>query len=261
MSDPQQPARPSLRRRLRVALWAGTALVLPTAHASQSLDSLQWVTEEYAPYNYSVNGVPTGIFVDILGKVWERLGVHRKVSDIQVLPWARGYRMAQDTPGVCLFSMTVTDQRRQLFAMVQPVVDSRVSIVGPAKGGIAIHSLADLDNYSIGVVRDDIGEQLLQQGGTKARIVRTDSARSLVKMLSGGRFEVIAYSYDTAAWNMKQEGVEVSAYAPLYTLRAGVMGFGCQKDTDPKLIAQLQETVDQLRADGTVERIARRYLK
>lgn len=241
-----------------VALASGLAW---SSARAQTLDDLQWITEEFAPYNYTEDGVPTGISVDILLKIWERLDVQRTAADIQVLPWARGYRMAQDQPGTCLFSTVVTDARRELFVFVEPVVESNISIIAPKARALKIDSVEALAPYRVGVVREAIGDQALLEDGFSGTIVRADSARTLMRMFHGERFDVASYNFVTAHWTMRQEDIDSSLYEPVFTLREGHMGYACHKDTDPALIARLQGALDALIEDGTVERITHRYLQ
>ncbi|OOG25227.1 ABC transporter substrate-binding protein [Thioalkalivibrio denitrificans] len=225
------------------------------------LNDLQWITEEFAPYNFSQDGVAAGIAVDVLMEMWQRLGVERTAADIQVLPWARGYRITQEQPGTCLFSTTVTDARRELFVFIEPLIDSNVSIIAARERGLQVDNVEDMSGYQIGVVREDIGDQVLQEDGFTGTYVRTDSARILMRMLHGGRFDAVSYNFVTASWTMREEGIDPRLYEPVLTLREGYMGYACHKDTDPELIAQLQETLDALREDGTVEAIIQRYLE
>jgi polar amino acid transport system substrate-binding protein len=235
------------------------SLFLCTGAVAQTLDDIQWISEEYAPYNYTDNGVPRGIGVDVLMEIWDRVGVERRATDIQVLPWARGYRITQDQPATCLFSTTVTDQRRALFTFVEPVVENRIALLAPRSRGLRIEAPADIGQYRIGVVRDDIGEELVVATGVGAPLVRTDSSRIMVRMLQGQRFDMIAYDEDVARWAMQLEGIDANEYEVVYVLREGVMGIACNKDTDPVLIRELQQALDTLAEDGTLQRITRKY--
>lgn len=246
-------------RRIRTLLATLVLLALAGTAKAQTLQDFQWLTEEYAPYNYTENGQLKGIAVDTLVAMWARLGIERRVADIQVLPWARGYRMAQERPGHCLFSTTVTDSRRELFAFVEPIVDTRVAIVAP-RGRLAVSTPKDLQQVPVGVVREDIGELLLLEAGVDDKLLRTDSARALVRMLDAGRFEAISYSLDTVWWNMKAAGIDLAKYENALTLTEGVLGFACHKGTDPALLARLQGALDALRADGTLARIRAKYV-
>ncbi|WP_018954003.1 substrate-binding periplasmic protein [Thioalkalivibrio sulfidiphilus] len=261
------PTRKRIVTRL-INTWVAFCLLFSSGLAGaqsqtphRSLDELVWITEEYAPYNYAQDGQVTGVAVDILVKIWERLGVNRTVADIQLLPWARGYRMALDQPGTCLFSTTVTDARRELFTFVEPIMDASISIIAPRDRGLEVADVAALAPYRIGVVREDIGDQLLQEEGFSGTYVRTDSARILIRMLRGERFDAAAYNERVANWVMVQEGIDPALYEPALVLREGYMGYACHKDTDPALIAQLQDALDALIADGTVAEITNRYLQ
>jgi polar amino acid transport system substrate-binding protein len=238
-------------------------LFLGAAHAQspRSLSDLRWITEEYAPYNYAEDGALKGVAVDILVKIWERLNVDQTTADIQLLPWARGYRMALEQPGTCLFSTTVTDSRRELFNFVEPIMDASVSVIAAKDRRLDASNVAALAPYRIGVVREDIGELLLRENDFSGTYVRTDSARILIRMLQGARFDGAAYNERVANWVMVQEGIDPSHYGPELVLQEGHMGYACHKETNPALITQLQQALDALIADGTVDRIVRRYLQ
>lgn len=45
----------------------------------------------------------------------------------------------------------------------------------------------------------------------------------------------------------------------VYVLREGVMGIACNKHTDPVLIRELQQALNALTEDGTLQRITRKY--
>lgn len=242
------------------------AVGLVAAHAQaqsspRDLNGLRWVTEEYAPYNFTQDGVVTGLAVDILVRMWERLGVDKSAADIQSLPWARGYRMALDQPDTCLFSTTVTDTRREQFQFIEPILDANVSVIAARSRNLEAGSVRDLEPYSIGVVREDIGDQLLQEDGFAGTYVRTDSARILMRMLHGQRFDGAAYNIRVADWTMLQEGIDPELYEPVLTLQEGHMGYACHRDIDAALIAQLQAALDALIEDGTVDAIIQGYLQ
>ena len=58
--------------------------------SAQTLNDLTWMTEEYAPYNFTENGQLKGVAVDVLLEVWKRVGIQKTAKDISVYPWARG---------------------------------------------------------------------------------------------------------------------------------------------------------------------------
>lgn len=242
--------------RCLATLLAGLGM---TAVQAQALEDIQWLSEEYAPFNYSDDGTPSGISVEILTEMWDRLGLEQDATDIRILPWARGYRIAQDDPTACLFATTVTEPRRELFTFVEPLFDVRIAIIGAGEGAPEINSIADLESFQIGVVRDDIGEHLLEIAGAESPLVRTDSARIMMRMLRGGRFDLVAYDADVARWTMREEGMDPADYADLLVLDETVMGIACHRDMEESLIAQLQDALDGVIDDGTAAEIIERY--
>ena len=81
---------------------------------NQDINKIVWLTEDYPPYNYSENNVPKGIFVDILVEIWKKIGLNKQLKDIKIVPWARGYYLAQEHVKYCLFSMTYIDSLEQV---------------------------------------------------------------------------------------------------------------------------------------------------
>ena len=63
------------------------------ADQSTSAKELTYITEQYPPYNYQNDGKQQGISVDLLEKVWQKMGADLDRSAIKFLPWTDGYQM------------------------------------------------------------------------------------------------------------------------------------------------------------------------
>lgn len=249
--------------QFRWPILGGVLLIILTHSVSQAnptLSELRWYSEEYAPLNFSgEEGVPTGITVDLLQAMMHYLDEPFDPATIQILPWARGYRIIQEQPNTCLFGTNITETRRELFHFIGPAVDNWVTVIAPRAAALSINTIDELSTLSIGVVREDIGELLLLEAGVEADLVRSDSARSLIRMLAAGRFEAIAYGELVTFWTLQTEGITPEDYETVYVLSEGVMGYACHRDTDPTLLARLQQALDELRANGTAQTIRQRY--
>lgn len=242
----------------------GAVLLMILTHslsqASPTLSELRWYSEEYAPLNFSgEDGIPTGITVDLLQAMMHHLDEPFDPASIQILPWARGYRIIQEQPNTCLFGTNITETRRELFHFVGPAVDNRVTVIAPRAAALSINTIDELSALSIGVVREDIGELLLLEADVDAELVRSDSARSLMRMLAAGRFDAIAYGELVTFWTLQTQGIAPEDYETVYVLSDGVMGYACHRDTDPTLLARLQQALDTLIAEGTVQTIQQNY--
>jgi ABC-type amino acid transport substrate-binding protein len=57
------------------------------------LENLNWITEEYPPFNYGDTDTSeiSGAAVEILLKIFSKLGVSSNNVDFKIYPWARSY--------------------------------------------------------------------------------------------------------------------------------------------------------------------------
>ena len=83
----------------------------------------------------------------------------------------------------------------------------------------------------------------------------------MVKKLAAGRKDVIAYNPAVAAKKKKKAGIDPKQYETVFVLTNGDVGYAFYKGTDPVLLKKLQDALDSLKADGTVQKIINKYLK
>lgn len=228
----------------------------------QSLQDVNWMTEEYAPFNFTESGILKGISVDILLEVWKKTGTAKTVKDIEVLPWARGYMYAKQRKNSCLFSTSITEERKKLFLFAGPISDNDNVIIAKKSKGYKINSIEDLKHMTIGTVRDDAAELLLISSGWElGALERSSSAESLVRKLEMDRMDAISYGLETSMYNMKILGINQDKYEKIYLLRRTQLSYAFNKDTDPKIIAVFQKALDELEKDGTIKKIMGKYLQ
>ncbi len=242
-------------------LLASQAYALTLEDARKQLENMYWMTEEYPPFNYVENGQLKGITVDILMEMFTRAGVQLTHEDLHILPWARSYDTVLTQPGSVLFSTTYTQERLQHFKFVGPIIPTRVSIIAAKNRALNISSVEDMNRLKIGTIRDDIGDQLLRSLGVdEAAIEAKHSPSGLVQMLHQGRLDAIAYAEDIAHYQFKLARIDPDGYESVYVLQKSHMGYAFHKDTDPRVLEPLRKALDELRADGTVDRIYDKYL-
>ena len=126
-------------------------------------------------------------------------------------------------------------------------------------GGI---KAAGLGKLKIGVVRDDIGDQLIRKYAlSDDAILRKNSLKQVLYLLSTGRVDAVAYAVDVFNWATKKSGDDPSLYEEIKVLKNGQLGYAFHKSTDQEILIPLQKAVDELRADGTIEKIINSYNK
>ena len=245
-------------------------VLFASVSAAQTLEEITWYTEEYPPYNYIENGNLKGVAVDLLLAVWKKIGLNKTAKDIKVVPWARGVKMIKTKPGSCLFATSLTSERKDVlgwkFVYPIPLVNDEPEnhIIAKKRKNILFNSIEDLKKYDgkFGVIRGDLGEGLLQEAGVNSsKFDKTANSLSLVKKLEKNRYNVISYSFTTAATKMKEVGIDPSNYEIVFSFPPKQMGYAFYHNTDAAILKQLQDTLDSLHSDGTAEIIKMKYLK
>jgi len=244
--------RQSRRGRLVVALIIAaymTALPASFANADDPFRDLNFITENYAPFNFKEGGILQGSAVEILLRMFAVAKSSKTADDVEVLPWSRGYRLAQTEKNTVLFVTTRTAARENLFKWVGPLLPTKISIIAKKAKKFRLNGLDELSKYRIAAVRDDIGELLLKTNGVDPNsIFPTRSSENAAKIVAYGRVDMWAYEENVAMWNLKALGESADDYEVLWVLEEGDVYFAVQKDTDDALVRALQDALDQVKS-------------
>ena len=260
-----QPDLPAARRRALRAILAAAAsfLLVPGSSRAQSLDELNFITEDYPPFNFERGGRRMGSAVDLLHEMLAAAGATKTREDVRVWPWARAYETALREKNTVLFSTTRTEERENLFKWVGPIVPSRIVLTAKKTRRIRINAPADLNrmNLRIGVVREDIGGRLLEKMGVQTeKMLQANSGMSVAKMLQAERVDLCAYGARVILWNLKELGYPSGDYEEVFTLAESQQYyFAVNRDTDDTLVAKLQAALDEVKAKGRFDEIVARY--
>lgn len=252
-----------------------------TCIAGADLSKISWMSEQYAPYNWRVDdGTPAkGIFIDLLHEI---VGQKLDFDAITFYPWARSYHRLQKQPNTALFTMTKTAERDQLFTLSRPVMPSIVGIIcrksviekllkegkldQSYQIGKSLENGSPLPYLSVGVVREDIGDQLLQKAPAKPKKVsRANSFTMLARKLYHGRLDAIAYNTHVIRWHFKQMEKTYKTFNPddfvmIYVLGRKPMAFAFHKQTDPAVVDLFNKGLIRLQKAGRIEAILKKYL-
>ncbi|HOD53759.1 MAG TPA: ABC transporter substrate-binding protein [Candidatus Cloacimonadota bacterium] len=224
------------------------------------LDNFVIMTEQYPPYNFEQNGLLKGIATDIMVEMFKRDGSKKTIKDIQLLPWARGYKDVQDKPNTILFAMTRSAEREKMFKWVGPISPTKIVLHAKKSKKISIKSKEDIAKYHVGAIREDIGHQLLEKAGVKNVDLSADMI-SNIKKLEADRIDLWAYEENVARWELKTQGKNLADYESVYTLLSSDLYFAFHKSTPDATISQIQKYLNDMKKDGTYQKIMDKYLK
>ncbi len=226
------------------------------------LSKLQWVTEDYPPYNYlDSSGHLVGAVPDILAMIYNELSIKKRGSNIIVLPWARLIMYMERYADYAAFSMVTTSEREKKFRLVPLPITTKISIMALQTN---VDTLKDkpFNELTIAVVRGDIGQKLLNIQNNPAMQVETISAISMLEMLLRKRVDAIAYSEDVTYYQLQKLGVEKSTVSSLYLLKDdSEVNFVFHKDTSNCVIDMFANELAILNKKGKLQPIWNKYIQ
>lgn len=213
-------------------------------------------TENSPPGNFLENGVVTGFSVDIVREIQHRL---KRSDRIRVVPWARGYHLSLTRPNTALFSTTRLPQREKKFKWVGPLYHQQWIFYGRCGSAPVVNSIAAAKKVArIGTYRNDAKEQFLQSLGFH-NLVRANKNISNVKHLIDGSIDLWVSSNFNAAYIARQAGVDPQQIVPVYAFQKVENYIAFSRQTPDHLVHAWQQALDQIKKDGTCDRIAAKW--
>jgi polar amino acid transport system substrate-binding protein len=235
------------------------AAVIPCSAANQatSAKDLTYVADpQLPPYNYQENGKLQGITVDLLEKMWERMGVDSNRSAIKLLPWTEGYQMILTENNTVLLATTRIPEREKLFKWVGPAVPGKYGdyvILAKSEKNITITAPEDLKKYRIGIVKDTIAVQLLQRQGVNEKdLVSENTPASAIAMLKNGTIDALAFNEIASIWLLQQSGANASDYKVAYDLNQGNsydVYYAFNNGTSDSLVQSFQQALNNIKSN------------
>jgi polar amino acid transport system substrate-binding protein len=253
-----------MSKKIIISFICSLLLTISTSVFGAGVDDLNIYTEEYPPYNYSENGKVTGIFSEVVDYLLKENNSKLSINDIKSVPWARGYNNCLKRPNTVLYGMTFTEERKPLFKWVGPLINSRVILFAKKSKGIKINGPEDIGKYRVGVINEDIGEQLLKNMGVPANALDgVPEMISNIKKLEADRIDMMAYGEIVGNWMIKNAGFNVEDYESVYVLKEGELFIAINKETSDTIVTALQKALDKLKNEDNAifKSILDKYLK
>jgi polar amino acid transport system substrate-binding protein len=218
---------------------------------------LTMITEEYPPVTFLDNGKVSGFVTDIVREICARQGIN---DNIHLISWDNAYKVALSNPNVVLFSAERTHKREKLFHWVGPV--GKNSAIFYAKKGsvIRLNNIADARKVAaIGTTSNWFTEQDLKSRGFTNLVssrLPTDNVRKLMR----GEVQLSVFTDITVPQIVKNAGYSMDDLEPVYTLSSTYFYIAVSLGTPPETVKRWQSTLDEMKKDGTFEKIYRSYL-
>ena len=214
--------------------------------------------DKFEPYSYqNVNGEFAGIDVELAREAFGRMGYE---PEFQFIPWEEKNNLLADGSIDCIWSCYSYTDREDKYQWSGPYMYSRQVVAVRADSNIK--TLADLANKRIGVQATTKGENLflhvVKTALPQAKQVNSfATTEELFAVLRKGYVDAIA-GHEALISKLVHNGS--NQYRMLeespYTSQIGVaFAKGTHKDLSDRLTATLEE----MKQDGTISRIAHKY--
>ena len=222
-------------------------------------EELRIYTIEEPPFNFTdAQGNLTGISVDYVCEIQRRL---KNDSPIQLMHWARAYEIAQKEKNVILFTAARAKYREPLFRWVAAVARNAWRFYTVNNQLLPLEDLNALKSVTgIGVLRSGARQAYLQERGFE-NIVSTKSLIQLNKMLDKGRLPVIFFAEAGLATMSRKYKIDVEKFNSIYTVYPPASFILMSKPSNEALFERWKETAEDIKADGTYEKIASKWVR
>ncbi len=214
-------------------------------------------TEEYGPWNYTMDGQITGMATEIVQEIMNRTGNN---YPIQSVPWARGYSALVEEPNVMLYSTVRTREREELgLQWVGPLGMLRNVFLQKSGADNNIESFEDARKVGkIGVYADTVFEQTLRSAEFENLEV-VHSAVLAMRMLMAGRVDLVMLEEGAALMIAQDEGFDPDGFEVAFVYEEMPMYLAFSRQTDASIVAEWDQAFQAMLNDGTAQEISDRY--
>ena len=248
---------------MRRILMAGLLMLMAASVRAALPDDYKVVllTENFPPFNMAADGKNyaaerniSGINADIVREMFKRAGIAYSMT--LRFPWERIYNQVLEQPDQGLFSTTYTPEREPLFKWVGPLASTGWVLLAPPGSSLRLSSLEQAQPYRIGAYKDDAVSQHLESKGLEP-INSLRDQENIGKLLKG-RIDLWATTDPVGPYLAKQEGV--SGLTTVLRFNDAQLFLALNKQTPDEVVTRLQKALNEMKGDGAIDAIMRRYL-
>ncbi|MFQ2241092.1 substrate-binding periplasmic protein [Aeromonas dhakensis] len=238
-------------------IWLCWALWLVPGWAAETL---QVVTEDYAPYNYLEEAEVKGLGTEVVEAMLEEAGFE---YSLDIYPWARAISLARSRPNVLIYSISRFPEREAQFQWIGVIarIDFHVFALAKRDDIKPFSQLSQARAWSIGTVRNDALEQYLISRNFSNLQRNNNHEANLLKLLMG-RIDLWPVSQETAYYYARQAGYGSSTLKIVHDIEdftGGDLYVAASLKTSPEVVKRLQEALATIKQNGIYDGIVKRY--
>lgn len=232
-------------RKMRLALQLVLVFAwIPLAQADDS--DFRVYTEEYPPYNYMEDNQVKGTTTEIVRDILKELDMGPVASNIQLVPWARAYFETRNRKNTAIYTIARTQEREDLFQWVGPVACAKVGIIARKQDHVRLNSLEDISRFNVGVVREDVGHQLLRKMVPGLEMSVTSSSEGNLRMLKEHRIDLFVYDLTVVDDMLHRIDLAPENYESIYVLKEIPFYIAFNPYTNKEFISKFRKAFEKV---------------
>ena len=215
-------------------------------------NSLTFLAPQVLPFGGLKDGKPVGFAVEILHEIMQRLD---RRDTIEFDEWKIVYERGLTEPDTVLFPPSRTPEREELFKWVGPLIPEKVVLFARKDSGLVINSFEDAKKaVGIATVAGYASEKMLKQKGF-TNLVSQRSSLQCPDALKFGRVDLWISSNVTMRQTALTANVDPDLFEPLFVVKEIPSYLAFSKSIPDEVVNQWQTTLDDMKRDGSWERI------
>lgn len=235
-----------------------------TSDTSKTSSDLQYIKDkgklvigitDYEPMNYKdKDGKWIGFDTEFAEIVGQKLGV--EIEFVVLGDWGQKYNEIKSKSIDCAWNgLTIDDTAKANSSVTKPYAKN-AQVVVMANDKLSKYTTAEsIKDLKIAVEEGSAGQKAAQQNEYKNVIAVQDQAKALFEVKSGAADACIVDL--TMAQAVTGEGKSYANFGFELSLTEEYFGIACRKGSD--LCPELEKFIDELKADGTFEKLAKKY--
>ena len=211
----------------------------------------------YAPMNYEENGKWVGFDTEYAEAVCEKLGVTPKFLEIK---WdTKEVDLAAKKMDCVWNGFTITEEREEKLDFTSPYIKNRQVIIVRKADVAKYTTTASLANAKLTAEKASTGEKAIQEDDNlkQATYVESDVQTSALMAVKALTSDACVVDYTVAMANVGKGDYADLAIVEGVELSVEEYGIGFRTDSD--IVAKVNQATNELRADGTLETLAKKY--
>lgn len=223
---------------------------------SAAAAELRLYTEDYRPFSYLEEGRPSGMAVAVVEELIRRTG---EAARIELVPWTRGYHQVRQQADTALFSTVRTPAREPLFHWVGPIARGHTRFYSLKESGVRVANLDDVRQLgTLAVPKQWYSYELLREQQME-NLYGVPTPQDMLRMFRHGRVKLLLANNLTLDGMLAEQGMHAGQLQEQFDLMPNDSYIAFSRQTDLERVARWQRALDEMRRDGSLERIYRQW--